>query len=49
MGVLEGGKASVFWPTGITADPGTTCRCAVQEVGSNGAGPLSNPVSLTTR
>lgn len=49
MGVLQDGKASVFSLTDVTASPGTTYWYAVQEVGSTGAGPLSNPVSLTTR
>ncbi len=49
MGVLQDGKATVFSLTDVTASPGTTYWYAVQEVGSTGAGPLSKPVSLTTR
>ncbi len=49
MGVLSEGEASVFSLTDTTASPGATYWYAVQEIGSNGAGPLSNPVRLTTR
>jgi len=49
MGVLQDGKDSVFSLTDTTASPGATYYYAVQEIGSAGAGPLSNPVRLTTR
>lgn len=49
MGVLQDGEGSVFSLTDTTSISGTTYWYAVQEVGSKGAGPLSNPVGLTTR
>lgn len=51
FGVMSdpGDEGSVYSITDTTAVPGTTYWYAVQELGTKGAGPLSNVVQLTTR
>ena len=49
VGSMPDGEGTVFSLTDTTSTPGTAFYYAVQELGTKGAGPLSNVVKLTTR